>query len=43
MPAYMVECELPIPSGFELKPEDYIQVTVQHVSARKDLLSVFMG
>jgi exoribonuclease-2 len=43
MPAYMVECELPISSGFELKPEDYIQVTVQHVSARKDLLSVFMG
>lgn len=43
MPAYMVECELPISSGFELKPEDYIQVTVQHVSARTDILSVFMG
>ena len=43
MPAYMVECELPLSSGFELMPEDYIQVTVQHVSARKDVLSVFMG
>jgi exoribonuclease-2 len=43
LPAYMVECELPLSSGFELKPEDYIQVTLQHVSARKDRLSVFMG
>lgn len=43
LPEYMVECELPLPSGFQLKPEDYIQVTIQHVSARKDMLSVFMG
>ena len=43
LPEYMVECELPLSSGFELKPEDYIQVTIQHVSARKDILSVFMG
>jgi exoribonuclease-2 len=43
LPEYMVECELPISSGFELKPEDYIQVTIQHVSARRDILSVFMG
>ena len=43
LPEYMVECELPLSSGFELKPEDYIQITIQHVSARKDILSVFMG
>ncbi|UCG06059.1 MAG: RNB domain-containing ribonuclease [Desulfobacterales bacterium] len=43
LPEYMLECELPISSGIELKPEDYIQVTIQHVSARKDILSVFMG
>ncbi len=43
LPEYMVECELPLSSGFELKPEDYIQVTIQHVSARKDNLTVFMG
>jgi exoribonuclease-2 len=43
LPEYMIECELPISSGIELKPEDYIQVTIQHVSARRDSLSVFMG
>jgi exoribonuclease-2 len=43
LPEYMVECELPISSSIELKPEDYIQVTIQHVSARNDILSVFMG
>jgi exoribonuclease-2 len=43
LPAYVIECELPISSSFELKPEDYIQVTIQHVSARKGTLSVFMG
>ena len=41
--AYMTECDLPISSGFELKPEDLIQVTIQNVSARKDLLQVAIG
>jgi len=40
---YMMECELPLSSGIELKPEDLIQVTLQHANARKDVLSVFMG
>ena len=40
---YMIECELPLSSGIELKPEDLIQVTLQHANARKDVLSVFMG
>ena len=40
---YMLECDLPISSGLELKPEDLIQVTVQRVSARKDVLQVSIG
>lgn len=40
---YMIECDLPISNGIDLKPEDLIQVTIQHVNARKDRLSVFMG
>jgi exoribonuclease-2 len=39
----MLECDLPLSSGIELKPEDLIQVTIQHVDARKGLVSVFMG
>ncbi|MGD8723716.1 MAG: ribonuclease catalytic domain-containing protein, partial [Desulfobacterales bacterium] len=31
---YMLECDLPVSSGIELKPEDLIQVTIQRVSAR---------
>ena len=41
--AYMIECNLPVSSGFVLKPEDLIQVTIQNVSARKDLLQVAIG
>jgi len=40
---YMTECNLPISGGVNLKPEDLIQITVQHVNARKDVLTVFMG
>ncbi len=43
VPEYMIECDLPLTSGFELKPKDLIQVTIQRVNARKDVLSVFMG
>jgi len=41
--SYMTECDLPISGGFVLKPEDLIQVTIQNVSARKDLLQVAIG
>ncbi|MCP4628056.1 MAG: RNB domain-containing ribonuclease [bacterium] len=41
--AYMVECNLPLSSGLELKPEDLIQVTIQNVNARKELLQVAIG
>ena len=40
---YMLECDLPISSGIELKPEDLIQITVQRASARKDVLQVAIG
>lgn len=38
---YMIEAFLPMPAGMERKPEDTIQVTVQHADARKDILTVF--
>lgn len=41
--AYMIECLLPQSSGIHLKPEDLVQVTIQHVNARSNILSVFMG
>ncbi len=43
LPAYMMECFMPRPGNIKLKPEDYVQVTFQHVNARKDDLTVFMG
>ena len=43
MTEYMLECELATSSRMDLKPETVIQVTIQHVNARKDVLSVFMG
>jgi len=39
---YMLECKLPGSSAMTLRPESVIQVTVQHVDARRDLLSVFL-
>ncbi|MBL0713808.1 MAG: exoribonuclease II, partial [Desulfosarcina sp.] len=39
--AYLVECDLPLSVGLKLKPEDVIEVTIQHVSARKGTLAVF--
>ncbi|MBT8332201.1 MAG: RNB domain-containing ribonuclease [Deltaproteobacteria bacterium] len=40
---YMLECDLPITSGIELQPEDLIQVTIQRVSARQDIIQVAIG
>ncbi len=40
---YMIECDLPLSSGIDLKPEDLIQITIQHANARRNALSVFMG
>lgn len=40
---YLIECDLSLPNGFDLKPEDLVQVKIQHVNARRDVVSVFMG
>jgi exoribonuclease-2 len=40
---YMLECRLPLPQGIELKPQDLVQVTLQHANARSDMLSVYIG
>ena len=40
---YMIECDLPLSGGIELKPEDLIQVTIQNVKARKDQIVVYFG
>jgi exoribonuclease-2 len=38
---YMLECSLPLSPGLELKPEEVIQVTLQNVNARGNVLTVF--
>ncbi len=43
LPDYMIECEIPVPDGMSLKPEDVVELTIQHVNARKDLFSVSMS
>lgn len=43
MTEYMTECLVPATTGVNLKPEALISVRIQHVDARKDLLSVFMA
>ena len=40
---YMLECRLPKSQGIELKPQDLVQVTLQHASARRDMVSVYIG
>ena len=39
---YLIECSLPLQNRFTLKPEDIIQITIQHVDARKDILAIFL-
>jgi len=43
LPEYMIECDLSLPVSIDLKPKDLIRVTLQHVNARKNSFSVFMG
>jgi len=43
LPEYMIECDLYLPDNIDLKPKDLIQVILQHVNARKNSFSVFMG
>ncbi|MGD9187603.1 MAG: RNB domain-containing ribonuclease [Desulfobacteraceae bacterium] len=43
IPAYMLECSLSGAESIKLKPEDIIQVTIQHVNARNEVLTVYLG
>ncbi|MFZ7127986.1 MAG: ribonuclease catalytic domain-containing protein [Desulfobacterales bacterium] len=40
---YMIEVDLAASSGIQLNPEDVVQVTVQNVDARKDVITVFLS
>ena len=40
---YMLECDLAINGFSDLKPEDLVQVTLQKVDARKDLITLTLG
>lgn len=40
---YLIECNLDTSSGIGLKPEDLVQVTIQHVNPRNDILTVYLG
>jgi exoribonuclease-2 len=40
---YMLECNLPLSSGINLKPEDIVQVKIQYANARNDMIAVYMG
>ena len=40
---YMLECDLAINGGSDLKPEDLVQVTLQRVDARRDLIALAIG
>ena len=40
---YMLECSLAGSEGATLRPEDLIQVTIQHVNARNDVITVCFG
>ncbi len=40
---YLVECGLATGGGIQLRPEDLVQVTIQHVNPRQDVLTVYLG
>lgn len=43
LPDYMIECHLSGAENIKLKPEDLVQVTLQHVNARNDIITVYLG
>jgi exoribonuclease-2 len=43
MPEFMIECQLSGAENIKLKPEDLVQVTLQHVNARNDVITVYLG
>ena len=43
LPDYLLECRMPKPSRASFKPKDLIRVTLQHVNARNNVISIFFG
>ncbi len=43
LPDYLLECRMSRSPGANLKPNDQVQLTLQHVNARNNLVSVFYG
>jgi exoribonuclease-2 len=43
LPDFMLECDLPLHGGIDLTPEDLVQVTIQRVNAREELLTLSIG
>ncbi len=43
LPDYLLECRLPKSSSAGFKPKDLIQVTIQHVNARNNVIAIFFG
>ncbi len=43
MTTYLIECKLSLSGGWNLKPQDLVQATIQHVNARRDVLTVSLG
>ena len=43
LPQYLIECPLAGAENIKFKPEDLVQVTIQHVNARKDVITVYLG
>lgn len=40
---YLIECKLSLSGGWNLKPQDLVQVTIQHVDARREVMTVILG
>ncbi len=43
LPQYMLECTMALSNGINLKPKDFTHVKIQHVNARNDVISIYVG
>ncbi|MBR9980372.1 MAG: RNB domain-containing ribonuclease, partial [Desulfatitalea sp.] len=43
LPDYLIECQLSGADAVTLKPEDLVRITIQHVHARNDVITVYLG
>lgn len=43
IPDYLIECLMSPPPGMKLKPKDMVRITLQHVDAARDRISVIVG